>query len=422
MTKARAIAASTNGANAVGGSSLATEDFITSVTGPQELYRNPYKFNSSPLGATVAASNSLMGSWTSNRNLLVVGQDYVVGKKLYTSPFAVNYSRTFMGALPQLNASNWEVWVPRLEQLPNIDRADQTDFAINDDESILLYLGAGLGGNGNCLRRSTDKGKTFSAAVPINPNFTGVVRAIEFGAGVFVAVGDSSHIWTSTDGITWTQINLGSVGGFQKIRYKNGVFVAATSTSVFTSTNGLNWTNRASALSNVVLSLNHVGANSWVIGYNTSSYYFSSNNGTSWISRNLPAGYTQMTSAEGDGTGYVLAGGNVGNLMYSLDYGSTFTNLGALTDLSGNVHVVFYGGFFWVRSSSNSNSIVSISPQPKASTLGTDFVSTTSVYLTKNGYNMVGEGISHPGELQVVKGDRLFIRGAIRSYMTHRGQ
>ena len=418
--KARVIAATTNGANAVGGSALATEDYISSVAGPQEMFRNRAKFNASSIGATVAASDSLMNIWTSNSTCLAASQQGVLGRDIYTSSFAPTYSRRIVAATAN-GASSWNVWVPALTQVPTFSGVNQTDFAMNNDGSILLYLGTGLAGTANCLRRSTNKGGTFGAATSINASFSATVRSMDFGAGVFVVVGDSGNIWSSTDGITWTQRTSGHTNNLTRVRFENGVFVAAGVSNIMTSTDGITWTNSSGGAGAICQSVSYVGNNVWIVGYATSTAYRSTNNGTSWSTFTLVGSYSNLTAVAGNGTGYVLGGFSSNGLAYSLNYGSTWTNIGALTGVSGNVSVVFYAGVFFVRSSSSPQTLVSISPTPISGTMGVDFVYTDTQYTTANGYNMIGSPVAFDYELQTVKQNRLFFRGTT-AFMTYLGQ
>lgn len=417
--KARVIAATTNSANAVGGSALATEDYISSVAGPQEMFRNRAKFNASTIGATVAASDSLMNTWTSSSTSLAASQQGILGRDIYASSFAPTYSRRIVAATAS-GASSWNVWLPALTQVPTFSGVNQTDFAINDDGSILLYLGVPLADNANCLRRSTNKGTTFSSPTTIGTSGQGM-RAMDFGAGVFVIVGDAGRIYSSTDGITWTQRTSGHTNALTRVRFENGVFITAGPSNIMTSTDGITWTNRTSGAGTACQCISYVGNNVWIAGYGSATAYRSTDNGTNWSSFTLPSGYSSLFSVAGNGTGYVLGGFNANGIAYSLNYGSTWANIGAMTGVSGNVSVVFYAGVFFVRSSSSTQTLVSISPTPISGTMGVDFVYTNNEYTTANGYNMIGSTVAFDYELQTVKQKRLFFRGTT-AYMTYLGQ
>lgn len=418
--KARVIAATTNGANAVGGSVTATEDYISSVVGPQEMLRNSNRFGKSQIGTTVGASNSLMSTWTANQNLLSVSQKSVLGKDIYTSPFVRNYSRKIIDV--QGSAGNtWNVFLPVFDALPVVT-GTASDFATNDDESIFLYLETGVGFNNPCVRRSTDIGTLFSPPTSITGSTGAIVRSMDFGAGVFVVVGDGGHIFSSVDGITWTQRTSGHTNPMQRVVYNNGIFVAAGNINLMTSVDGITWVNRGSSPGGSCNCINFVGNNTWLAGFETSSLSRSTNNGVSWSTVTLSGGYTRAVSFASDGTGHVLAGHNATGLTFSLNYGATWSNIGTVTGLTGVIHgLVFYGGSYLVKSVSSANLSVSVKDQPTDMS-STSFANTGNQFVSANGYNMLGRTFADPvGDMFAVKKGRLFVK-TNNPFMFYRGQ
>ena len=75
---------------------------------------------------------------------------------------------------------------------------------------------------------------------------TNVLRAIAFGGrrqgGLFVAVGDSGTIKTTSDGVSWTTATSGISDGLQAIAYGKRRFVAAAGSQILTSPDGVTWT------------------------------------------------------------------------------------------------------------------------------------------------------------------------------------
>jgi len=66
---------------------------------------------------------------------------------------------------------------------------------------------------------------------------------LAFGAGRFVMAADSGQLFSSSDGLSWTTINLGTRVNFHDVEYFNGVFnLVGDSLSYYTSTDGLSWT------------------------------------------------------------------------------------------------------------------------------------------------------------------------------------
>ncbi|HRE08106.1 MAG TPA: hypothetical protein PKX00_20985, partial [Opitutaceae bacterium] len=87
-------------------------------------------------------------------------------------------------------------------------------------------------------------------SVPTTSTVT--LRGVAFGAGQFVAVGDSGYIFTSPPpGTTWTQRSASTSANFNGITYANGLFVVvggpelqAGINGARTSSDGITWTTR----------------------------------------------------------------------------------------------------------------------------------------------------------------------------------
>ena len=88
------------------------------------------------------------------------------------------------------------------------------------------------------------------------------VNSIVYGKGIFVAVGETGLVMTSSDGVNWTKqtsgipnnVNLMGVG------YGNGEFVAVSTGPLFASLDASNWTAQASSpeqLSSIGYAGNH---------------------------------------------------------------------------------------------------------------------------------------------------------------------
>lgn len=67
-----------------------------------------------------------------------------------------------------------------------------------------------------------------------------------YGNGLFVLVSyNSSFIWTSPDGVTWTEHSLGAVEVIYDVAWDGSLFVAVGEFNTWTSVTGLSWTERA---------------------------------------------------------------------------------------------------------------------------------------------------------------------------------
>ena len=74
-----------------------------------------------------------------------------------------------------------------------------------------------------------------------------------YGNGIFVVVGNSGKILTSTDGISWTSTTSGTTSHLQGVTYEAGKFIAVgQSGRIITSTDGISWSLRTSGISDVL--------------------------------------------------------------------------------------------------------------------------------------------------------------------------
>jgi hypothetical protein len=148
---------------------------------------------------------------------------------------------------------------------------------INDDASgahisgvakgATVYLAVGGDGNTPATWLSTN-GTTWTkstlAAFTNSASFSGVA----FGNGLFVATDDSNGtVYTSTDGITWTDRNVTS-SGLSAVGYANSVFVAVGANAVVVSPDGMSWTPESDPNGNHGYAVTY-GAGTWLDVGNT---------------------------------------------------------------------------------------------------------------------------------------------------------
>ena len=164
----------------------------------------------------------------------------------------------------------------------------------------------------------------------------------EYGSDSFFVVGGRSSpatvpILKSNDGITWNQVSTIS-DSLYSIHYQNSIYIAASLNGhIFTSSDGSSWTNRATNVTDGLLKSIAYGKSKYVIvgGYKT---IVTSPNYISWT----------RTSYEGPGTTsyndivysddkFVLVG-NSGTILTSTD-GTTWTSRTSGT--SNNLNSVF---------------------------------------------------------------------------------
>jgi hypothetical protein len=83
------------------------------------------------------------------------------------------------------------------------------------------------------------------------------LNAVTYGAGLFVAVGESGAIVTSSNGIDWRNQNSGT-STLRAVAYGDGLFVAVGDDGVIlSSTTGVHWTNHESRTSNSLFAVTY---------------------------------------------------------------------------------------------------------------------------------------------------------------------
>jgi hypothetical protein len=109
----------------------------------------------------------------------------------------------------------------------------------------------------------------------------GSFAAIAYGAGRFVAVGDSGQAAVSADGITWALATTGVTNHFTHVSFARGLFVAAGDAGrIITSPDGLAWTSRTTGTNSRAEGLAYYAEKWQVIG--SANTLFSSADGVAW--------------------------------------------------------------------------------------------------------------------------------------------
>jgi hypothetical protein len=142
------------------------------------------------------------------------------------------------------------------------------------------------------------------------------LRAVAFGNGRRIAVGENGAVLVSSDGQTWTTKHLGKGIHLKAVAYGNGLFVAAGNAEfnefrgpvIFTSPDGLTWTARDVSAQSEIAGLAFGNGVFVAVGAFTYQYYgialiFTSTDGVSWQKRYLG----------GDLTGAILSAITFGN-------------------------------------------------------------------------------------------------------------
>ncbi|OGP79391.1 MAG: hypothetical protein A2V86_07000 [Deltaproteobacteria bacterium RBG_16_49_23] len=146
--------------------------------------------------------------------------------------------------------------------------------------------------------------------------------AAAFGNSIFVAVGSTGAIFTSSDGISWTLSPSGSFVNLNGIAYGKGTFVAVgNSGTILTSTDGISWTSRVSGVPNNLQAATF--GNGTFVAVSSGGRILTSPDGVNWTQRASPTLFALNGVAFGNGAFVVV--GDVGIVLTSTD-GVTWTS------------------------------------------------------------------------------------------------
>ncbi len=195
----------------------------------------------------------------------------------------------------------------------------------------------------------------------VNPLPGGVYKAVAYGAGLYVAVGNEGVLATSPDAVTWT-IRRHPALNFvlNDVTFAAGRFMAvgqdafATTGSaayILTSTDGITWTQGtfASPFSSQLFTVLHTGTSWLAAGLSSPPSYAVSTDGLTWTTRGSTTGDGLIRGAYGNGR-FVFT--NDGNRANTSTDGITWTR----SFIVGNAEtfnvsfseIVFANGAFFV--------------------------------------------------------------------------
>lgn len=113
------------------------------------------------------------------------------------------------------------------------------------------------------------------------------LKAVAYGNGTFVAVGNGGETIKSVNGVTWMREGSGTTNNLRSITYGNGAFVAVGSDgTILTSADGKVWTPRTSGTANTLNNI--VYANGIFVTVGDSKTILTSPDGATWTLRSSP--------------------------------------------------------------------------------------------------------------------------------------
>lgn len=140
------------------------------------------------------------------------------------------------------------------------------------------YIGGPVG---SAAVLTSTNGYTWQASLTDLEN---QLSAVAYGNGLWVVCGDDGGIFTSTDGVNWTNHSLPPTShDLHELVYGNGRFVAfGFSDLMYHSTNGVDWVSADTPLVSQVASARFINGRFIGVGGNDDGFIFSSADGVTW--------------------------------------------------------------------------------------------------------------------------------------------
>lgn len=216
-------------------------------------------------------------------------------------------------------------------------------------------------------------------AIQGNQLIAGQWKAITYGNGVYVAVGNPGLVATSTDLINWTLRTAPAAVSYNAVAYGTGRFVAVAGSgaaAMYSSDNGATWT--AATLPNGSPWSNVAYGNGFFLAASSSTTTkATSPDGITWTSQsNDTSSQPYLSMVFLNGQFYFGRTDNVvGNTANGLGYGST-----SLTGVSGPIRGIAYNPSLpmWVVTNAANSTSSSVFTLPNSALAGTTWTARTT--------------------------------------------
>ena len=339
MSKARDIASAIPAPSTVSSAELGYLDGVTSAIQTQIDAKAP-----SSTAVTLTGTQTLTNKTLTNPVIASVVNNTLTsttGDMIYASA-ANTPARLAIGSTDQVLKVTGGIpaWsTPVASGLTWTSRSEPTGTGVNSFayNGSTIYVAVGDTGQ---LYSSTDSGVTWTSRT--SQFGTSRIYDVFFGNSLFVAVGEAGKISTSTDGITWTaRTSNMSTNDLTQVIYANSLWVVVGSGGGTTNTGGLayssdgiTWTRKSQSLT--------VGANYQTVVWNGTNWIIGSNVSTNnYLYATTPSGTWTAAQAFGGNTIYGLWHDGTRTIASNLDslHWTTGATLSSTTQYSNFISI-----------------------------------------------------------------------------------
>ena len=328
---------------------------------------------------TVGCSDSSSGGRRGGDNTIRWSQVFEpeVGQEL----FDIHYNGSMWAAAGTsghvLTSSDGKIWTARTTPLSaNSIGSISTIYDIHYDND--MWIAVGYARSSTPGTAATDRGVVLTsgdgatwAEQTSNTDFA--LRAVHYGNGRWVAVGNDGAVITSEDGVTWTD-RTDSLGGtgtdiLLDVHHNGGTDSTSTWVAVgndgrvitsIGNTNGTIWTAAASVPTRT-LNLNavHYDNSTWVAVGDVSTV-ITSNDGETWVAAASVPVLSGINAVHYDNSVWVAVG-NDGGVITSIDGTTWTTRTSGVSGTRRNIHLrgIHYSGSTWMATGSLGTMIAS---------------------------------------------------------------
>ncbi|MDH5693668.1 MAG: hypothetical protein OEZ47_11240 [Gammaproteobacteria bacterium] len=205
----------------------------------------------------------------------------VAGSDIFVTSDASTWSAAGLSTMNSLKYSGTQ-FIGSTASSNFVYSADATTWTSNATPVVANDVAYGasiyvlVGGSGE-IYSSTDT-VTWTDRTPATSTI--YLKSVEFLNGKFIAVGQTGKVFTSIDGVSWSEITTGITANIREVAYGNGVYVfSGVNGKIYTSSDLTTFTEQTGTFPTYTVGFN----GSYFFGFNL-SYFVTSTDGVTWTS------------------------------------------------------------------------------------------------------------------------------------------
>ncbi len=219
-------------------------------------------------------------------------------------------------------------------------------YGIAANSESLVIVGLDWQNNWHGIIYSSANGESWVSEATTNY----LLRDVTYANNTFIAVGQSSQIYYSSDITTWTQATTPMLGDLWRVTYLESKFYTVGDQQLLTSTDGAEWESQYSGIAEnaSIRGITYIDNNYVIVGRNNDNggYIYHSPDAYTWTQESIGVTPNQLQSIAYGNNKYVAVSYN--NTIVTSNNGSSWvlTNLTGLPQYSDLISINFSNGYF----------------------------------------------------------------------------